>query len=136
MLREMDIIDDIARINELLLKRGPFAKAIWFVDCPDVYALFLSKREQYQCQDAPDKIPSHRWFGIPVYDWWTRAEREGDVKPDLPFLRPGCRGIWVEMSDGEHKHFIYHDGLFYSYRESPSLENIKVDLELPAKRAR
>lgn len=114
----MGITDDIVQIREFLLKQMPFARAVWFVDCPDIYASFLGF-EKYQ-QYLSDKASSHHWFGIPVHEWRTYAERKSDIKPDLLFLNPGCRGIWIEMSDGEHEHFIYQDGLFYSC-ESESL---------------
>jgi hypothetical protein len=118
------IIEDLIELQAKIRARGPFARAIWVVDCPTVYAAILSAANQvlHSLGDSHktylDIFP-YSISGIPLREWWTWAEREGDIKPDLPFLRPGCRGVWVEMSNGKHVHFIYSDGLLYRYKEEP-----------------
>lgn len=100
------ILDDLARVRELLEK--PRAVAIWFVDCPSVYDAFINSPV---LAAAEKEMPGYNGFGMPVYTWDTTTDGNGK----LPFLKPGNRGVWVEMRNTDHVHFIPGiDGKLYT----------------------
>ena len=93
------LMDDLNRLVELFSKPRPLC--VWIVDRPDIENAMKHMCSQLGIHEVmPDTIVLP--IGLIVRNWWTSAEREGDPKPDLPFLKPECAGIWVEMSDGKH----------------------------------
>jgi hypothetical protein len=93
-----DIVQALVELIPVFEKSRPIA--LWLVDSPHLKEIILDRFTNVKLYYEWD----WREGGLPLYEWWTSAEQDGDKKPDLPFLKPECAGLWIEMRNADHVH--------------------------------
>ena len=90
-----DLVSALLELEPLFNR--PIPVALWLVDSPEWKEAILF-RFDVKLSHERDLFDS----SLPLYEWWTWAEQEGDEKPGLPFLKSECRGLWIEMRNADH----------------------------------
>lgn len=115
-----DLLADLEQVRAYLKSLPPRPLSIWFIDRAADYHHFVRSLSTVTgstpwLQSDAMTYTSPGFAGMPIYNW--RSEEIADaikimvqnddqdyIKPFFPFREPG---IWVEMSDGNHRQLTF-----------------------------
>jgi len=100
---------DLERVAEKMRAFPPFPKAFYFVDRAGEYYRFAEMVAEIQAADRGVlSSPAH----LPVHN--LRSDEMTEDFPPEPFREPG---VWIEMSDGNHRKKFELERLHREFRQ-------------------